>query len=644
MNKLITILLLIFTSSLLSQAINEENATSVILNTEIETSDNAITIVSPTLSGSRTITLPNSSGNNGEILVTDGNGTTTWTSVSSSGNPGGVDGSIQFNESGNFGGSSTFIYDDINDRVGIGVTNPLETLHINSSMRIGNDGTDGEIYFASSGSSNFIIFRTDNAMSGTQIQIYTLPVDDGNTNQGIITDGNGQLSWGGDIKNGPVTNNSPNNNNITNNPDNAYLGGGSNNEINNNGENIVVFGGDDNAINNASDGSGIIGGSNNEINNLQGATAILGGNDNGVNNNMNSSVVANGSNNEMNNDANYAFLGAGQSNGMNNNSDHSVIFAGFDNEFNNDANWAIIGTGFSNAITGDYCGILTGRDNDINSNSAERNVLFSGNTNSISGGVNSFIGGGINNRISDDNSSILSGDNVRYSNANNHTNSLYGQNIQNTNQASYIIMGGRDITISNNNTDFTIAFGRQISASNDEGNILLGDDNTGTLNSGNDHEWRCRFAGGYRLWTNAAANVGVGINAGGNSWNSVSDSNKKSLKIKLNPIEYYNKIKELEIYSWSYKDSDSDTRNYSPMAQEFYRLFGKDQYGRFGTDTTIKELDLVSIFALGVQGAAIKQEEKNLTLDKLSKDTQANSKKIDELEARLKKLKAKLED
>jgi hypothetical protein len=46
------------------------------------------------------------------------------------GTPGGSDSHIQYNNGGSFGGEATLVYDDANDRVGIGTPTPLRQLHI----------------------------------------------------------------------------------------------------------------------------------------------------------------------------------------------------------------------------------------------------------------------------------------------------------------------------------------------------------------------------------------------------------------------------------------------------------------------------------------------------------------------------------
>jgi hypothetical protein len=93
--------------------------------------DDAFTAASLAVTGE--FTLPTSDGSNNQVLVTNGSGTVSWANQSGGGgSPGGSDTQFQYNNGGSFGGATNLIYDDANDRVGIGTTAPERTLHVNS--------------------------------------------------------------------------------------------------------------------------------------------------------------------------------------------------------------------------------------------------------------------------------------------------------------------------------------------------------------------------------------------------------------------------------------------------------------------------------------------------------------------------------
>jgi hypothetical protein len=90
--------------------------------------------------------LPVASGTVGQVLTTDGNNNLSWTTVSGGGggstSPAGLDGYIQYNNSGSFGGASILYWNDTNSRLGVGTSSPAQTLHVAGTMRLtGSTGT-----------------------------------------------------------------------------------------------------------------------------------------------------------------------------------------------------------------------------------------------------------------------------------------------------------------------------------------------------------------------------------------------------------------------------------------------------------------------------------------------------------------------
>ncbi|MFP5385561.1 MAG: tail fiber domain-containing protein [Bacteriovoracia bacterium] len=99
--------------------------------------------------------LPSQTGNSGKVLSTDGT-TTSWTTVTSS--PAGTNGQVQFNNSGAFGASSNFFWDNTNSKLGIGTATPSFALSLGNgtstdgsilSLGYGTVGTDGQNLTAS---------------------------------------------------------------------------------------------------------------------------------------------------------------------------------------------------------------------------------------------------------------------------------------------------------------------------------------------------------------------------------------------------------------------------------------------------------------------------------------------------------------
>lgn len=96
--------------------------------------DDAFTATSLAVTGQ--FTFPTSDGSADQIMVTDGSGGVTWENNTATASPAGSDGQVQYNNGGSAGGASGLIYDDTNNRVGIGTTSPQNELHI-------QDGSSG---------------------------------------------------------------------------------------------------------------------------------------------------------------------------------------------------------------------------------------------------------------------------------------------------------------------------------------------------------------------------------------------------------------------------------------------------------------------------------------------------------------------
>ncbi|MCF8451116.1 MAG: tail fiber domain-containing protein, partial [Taibaiella sp.] len=155
------------------------------------------------------------------------------------------------------------------------------------------------------------------------------------------------------------------------------------------------------------------------------------------------------------------------------------------------------------------------------------------------------------------------------------------------------------------------ALGNRVSTAGYEGAFGIGDNSTSTnVNSSANNQMTMRFAGGYRLFSDAAATVGVSLAPGGNSWATISDVRKKENFSPVNGEEFLSKISKFNLTSWNYKGQDPTLfRHYGPMAQDFYAAFGKDNYGTVGNDTTINQADMEGVSFVAIQALVKRTEE-----------------------------------
>jgi len=159
--------------------------------------------------------------------------------------------------------------------------------------------------------------------------------------------------------------------------------------------------------------------------------------------------------------------------------------------------------------------------------------------------------------------------------------------------------------------DYSTAMGNSITANN-FGSFAIGDNSvpyySPTLTDA-DNQMMMRFAGGYKLYSDTFATVGVSLAPGGNSWATISDRNKKENFAAVDGAAFLRKIAKFNLTSWNYKGQDPAThRHYGPMAQDFYAAFGKDQYGTIGNDTTISQADMEGVSFIAIQ-ALVKENE-----------------------------------
>lgn len=129
----------------------------------------AVNLAGPNTASTVTFTLPSADGTNGQALVTNGSGTLSFSSVTTS--PAGSNTQIQFNNSGAFGASSNFTWDGTNVQI----------------------GATGALRFADTDSSNYVAFKSPGTVASNVT--WTLPSADGTASQVLTTNGSGTLSW-----------------------------------------------------------------------------------------------------------------------------------------------------------------------------------------------------------------------------------------------------------------------------------------------------------------------------------------------------------------------------------------------------------------------------------------------------------------
>lgn len=134
--------------------------------------------------------------------------------------------------------------------------------------------------------------------------------------------------------------------------------------------------------------------------------------------------------------------------------------------------------------------------------------------------------------------------------------------------------------------EFSFAAGRWATA-NHVGSFVWADSINAVYESQRDNQFLTRATGGNRFDVNnsywiefyddntnlIATSCGASLSVGGN-WVNASDRNQKENFAAINSGELLEKIAELPITSWNYKNESEDVRHIGPVAQDFRALFG----------------------------------------------------------------------
>lgn len=575
-----------------------------------------------------------------------------------------------------------------NGYIGGGDDNNISGGADNSSMGGGHDNN-----ISGSASNSGMVGGNENNISGSASNSTVMGSDGSNisgsaSNSGIIGGDNGNIS--GSASNSSIFGGLDAN--ISGSTSNSSIFGGDGNSVEGSANSSIITGGLDNSVESGAIRSGIISGINNTLNsssqdsfigggngNIQKSTdgAIVGGLDNTINSTANRSMIGGGSTNTLSSDdsaiigglssninssedkitimggtgttsgsGDVGFIGGGGNNDIGN-SDYGALMAGNDNQLNSDGDRSFIAGGDDQIISDVDVAIFAGRENEIKNN-ADGSVVLGGRQADMQD-ANSVMLGGYQNVIknSNGNCGIVAGRGNEIQSQN--STMMFGRDGDFTSNSHYSLGGGYGVTIQNNSYQF--AMGRDVTAQGTGTWVFADGNNNADISENTANSWSCRFASGYRFFTNTALSNGIMADGGDSDWTQISDSNRKEYILRMDPMIVIQKIKELKISSWSYKNIKEDMkkenkkRNYGPMAQNFYSLFGKDKYGSFSTEETLKGHDLSSIFMLGVQGMKLKIEQHNAEIkrvkvksEKIGDEISNVASKIDSIEDKLNKI------
>lgn len=122
-----------------------------------------------------------------------------------------------------------------------------------------------------------------------------------------------------------------------------------------------------------------------------------------------------------------------------------------------------------------------------------------------------------------------------------------------------------------------------------------------------------KFVNGYSLYTDSGETAGVNINAGGGSWSSISDKNKKENYEQVDHNDILERIARMPVEKWQYIAEESKSKHIGPYAQDFKLLFGLGD-----SDKTISTIDADGVLFSGIKGLYNKVKKLESCVDELS--------------------------
>lgn len=194
---------------------------------------------------------------------------------------------------------------------------------------------------------------------------------------------------------------------------------------------------------------------------------------------------------------------------------------------------------------------------------------------------------------------------------------------------------GRNLTV---NSPYSAATGQNAHSGGYLGCFIYGDGSTSdTVYNTSSHQFMIRAAGGTVIYSSTDLTMGVQLAPGGGSWNMVSDRNKKYAIEALKIEECFQKIQELTLYQWKYKNQSQT--HIGPMAQDFYGLFQVGESNKY-----INSLDADGTILFGIKDLNKRVLGLKTNISVITEEINSQEISLDEMELKIKELNEKLDN
>lgn len=295
---------------------------------------------------------------------------------------------------------------------------------------------------------------------------------------------------------------------------------------------------------------------------------------------------------------------------------------------------AIVGGGFGNTASGIEAIVGGGRNNTA---SGDFSSTVSGGSANTASAEKATVSGGQNNTASDFLATVGGG----FTNTASNLYATVGGGSENTASGRWATVSGGDNNIASD--DYATVSGGQfntasgplavaigsVAKAKHSGSIVIAANSSGlfsdSIASGGVEQLVIRADGGLYLTNTSEAapfdpsklittRGGAYLSGNGTTWTNASDKNQKENFTDIDSEKLLEKISELPISRWNYKDEDETVTHIGPMAQDFYALFGVGS-----DDISISTIDPAGIALAAIKALNKENKELNDRLEKLEK-------------------------
>ncbi|HEX8830353.1 MAG TPA: tail fiber domain-containing protein [Longimicrobium sp.] len=181
---------------------------------------------------------------------------------------------------------------------------------------------------------------------------------------------------------------------------------------------------------------------------------------------------------------------------------------------------------------------------------------------------------------------------------------------------------------------FSVAIGKNARTANRQGAVVLGDAcasfSSDSVYPTANNQFVARGCGGIRFFTTQNLSSGVEVAAGGGSWSSISDRNRKENFRALEGEPVLTRLRSVPVTTWNYKTQDRSIRHIGPTAQDLYAAFGVGESSLLINTVDIDGINLAAAKELDARTAA--QEARIGALEAENAELKS---RLERLEARL---------